>query len=55
MAYLDAQFEDYSFSHYKDMKEYPKRTNNCNLGDGHSRSSAVSPFSKAHRTSYLPF
>jgi len=32
LVYLATEFEDYSFSHYKDMKEEPKYKNSGDLG-----------------------
>jgi len=46
------KFEDSSFSRSKDMKEDPKRKIGLIWGDwGRSRSLAMSPFDRAHRSS----
>jgi len=52
-VHLCDRFEDSSFSRFSDMKE----DQNVNIGMiwewlGHSRSSAMSPFDRAHTTSY---
>jgi len=56
MVYLKTKFEDSSFSRSRDMKEDVERKIAEIWGDlGHSRSSAMSPFDRAHTTSYAPF
>ena len=51
MLNLHTKFELSTFTHYKDTKGNAK----CRKWDGHPRSLAMSPFNRAHTTSYSTF
>ena len=54
MVYLRIEFEDPIFSHFTDIKEDHERIKIGIIWDGygHSRSSAMLQFDRAHTTSY---
>ena len=51
---LQTKFEVSNYTHYEDMRSGAKCTNWGSLGQlmGYSKSSAMSPFDRAHTTSY---